>query len=187
MNKIFLAPGIFVYKNINVDITDFVYNLKDEDWGEEYVQQVDGIVNINKEARDTLSIEIPSSPKAADKEEIKNISKIISSSIFDAEQDYFFEHQIDLKSHQPFKILKYGKDAHFSSHSDDGGGTFRRTSIVYYINDNYEGGEIEFTRFNILYKPEAGDLIIFPSSYVYTHRVLPVTSGIRYAIASWLR
>ena len=60
-------------------------------------------------------------------------------------------------------------------------------SSLFYLNDDYEGGEIEFPSFDIKYKPEAGDLIMFPSSYAYRHKVNSVLSGIRYSIASWLR
>jgi predicted 2-oxoglutarate/Fe(II)-dependent dioxygenase YbiX len=60
-------------------------------------------------------------------------------------------------------------------------------STIFYMNDDYEGGEIEFPRFNVSHKPEKNELIIFPSTYVYNHSVLPVTSGTRYAVVSWLR
>ena len=60
-------------------------------------------------------------------------------------------------------------------------------SWVYYINDDYTGGEIVFPRFGITYKPAKDELLIFPSTYVYNHSVLPVIEGTRYAVVSWLR
>jgi len=187
MNKITLAPGIVVYKNVDLDINDFIMNLTDEEWNNEAVMFSGGVVAIDDDVRKTLSFEVPAIPFKAQTERIKEISGLIGTAIKDAEQDYFLEHFIEPKSHQPFKIFKYIKGGHFSSHSDDGGGTFRRVSTVYYVNDDYEGGEIEFTRFGIIYKPEAKDFVVFPSAYVYTHRVLPVTKGVRYSIGSWVR
>jgi predicted 2-oxoglutarate/Fe(II)-dependent dioxygenase YbiX len=187
MNKITLAPGIVVYKNIEMNIMPTILNFKDKDWSDEYVLHGSGVVDVDKEVRSTRSFEVPHNLLKAQNQDLLEISNIITSSINEAEQDYFFDHFIEPRSHQDFKILRYIEGDHFSSHSDDGGGTFRRVSTVYYINDDYQGGEIEFTRFGILYKPEAKDFIIFPSSYAYTHRVLPVTGGIRYAIASWIR
>ena len=32
---------------------------------------------------------------------------------------------------------------------------------------------------------EAGDVIIFPSNFMYPHRVEPVTKGARYSYVSW--
>jgi predicted 2-oxoglutarate/Fe(II)-dependent dioxygenase YbiX len=60
-------------------------------------------------------------------------------------------------------------------------------STVYYLNDNYTGGEINFPRFNVTFKPKANQMIIFPSTYVYNHSVSPVIEGQRYAVVSWLR
>jgi predicted 2-oxoglutarate/Fe(II)-dependent dioxygenase YbiX len=187
MNKITLAPGITVYKNVEMDIVPVILNLKDEDWSDEYVLQESGSVAIDKKVRSTLSFDVPYNTLKQDINNLNSISDKIKSSINEAEKDYFFEYYIDPKLHQDFKILRYEGGDHFSSHSDDGGGTFRRVSTVYYINDNYEGGEIEFTIFGILYKPEAKDFIVFPSSYSYRHRVLPVKEGTRYSIASWIR
>ena len=32
-----------------------------------------------------------------------------------------------------------------------------------------------------------GDLLVFPSSFTYPHEVLPVKSGTRYSIITWIR
>jgi len=53
-------------------------------------------------------------------------------------------------------------------------------SLVAYINDDYEGGEIHFPDQNITIKPKAGSLIIFPSQLPYIHEVKPIISGTRY-------
>jgi hypothetical protein len=53
-------------------------------------------------------------------------------------------------------------------------------SLVAYINDDYEGGEISFPNHNITIKPKAGSLIMFPSQEPYIHEVKPIASGIRY-------
>jgi hypothetical protein len=53
-------------------------------------------------------------------------------------------------------------------------------SLVAYINDDYEGGEISFPNHNITIKPKAGSLIMFPSQEPYIHEVKPIASGTRY-------
>lgn len=53
-------------------------------------------------------------------------------------------------------------------------------SLVAYINDDYEGGEISFPKHNVTIKPKAGSLIMFPSQEPYIHEVKPITSGTRY-------
>jgi predicted 2-oxoglutarate/Fe(II)-dependent dioxygenase YbiX len=54
-----------------------------------------------------------------------------------------------------------------------------------YINDNYEGGHINFPNQNFGFKPKAGDLIIFPGNNAYQHEVTEVISGKRYTMPSW--
>ena len=52
------------------------------------------------------------------------------------------------------------------------------------LNDDYEGGEfVMFEDFEI--KLEQGDLLIFPSNFLYPHRVEPVKNGVRYSYISW--
>ena len=53
-------------------------------------------------------------------------------------------------------------------------------SLVAYINDDYEGGEINFPNHNVTIKPKSGSLIMFPSQEPYIHEVKPIVSGTRY-------
>jgi predicted 2-oxoglutarate/Fe(II)-dependent dioxygenase YbiX len=34
-------------------------------------------------------------------------------------------------------------------------------------------------------KPKTGRTIIWPSNFMYPHKVIPVTSGTRYTLVSW--
>jgi hypothetical protein len=43
-----------------------------------------------------------------------------------------------------WQILKYGRDGHFINHFDDSTVFPRTVSMSFYLNDDYEGGEIEF-------------------------------------------
>jgi hypothetical protein len=72
---------------------------------------------------------------------------------------------------------------HFDDHISE---QIRRVSTVYYPNDGYKGGEIEFPRFEVKVKPDKDQVLTFPSSFAYDHRILPITSGVRYIIGTVL-
>lgn len=63
------------------------------------------------------------------------------------------------------------------------------TSMITYLNDDYEGGEFEYvdidTKKKIKIKPKK-NLSIWMNDRL-AHRVLPVTSGIRYSLVSFYR
>ena len=58
-------------------------------------------------------------------------------------------------------------------------------SVLGVLNDDYEGGEfIFFDDYKVDFKQ--GDIVIFPSNFMYPHRVEPVTKGTRYSYISWV-
>ena len=95
------------------------------------------------------------------------------------------------KGFSPIRFNRYKKGQIMSKHQDHIQSLFtgeRRgipiLSIVAVLNDDYEGGEfIMFDNYEIKFK--AGDLIIFPSVFLYPHLVKPVKKGIRYSFVSW--
>lgn len=69
-------------------------------------------------------------------------------------------------------------------HLDTQNAGYVNYSSIIYLTDEYEGGEIEFPEQQIIYKPKAGDLILFPSKGVL-HEVFPVKSGNRSTIVGF--
>ena len=63
--------------------------------------------------------------------------------------------------------------------------SFRTWSGIFYINDDYDGGEIEFPLKKYMYKPRANSLVIFPSTNEYLHGVKKILKGTRYTVAIW--
>jgi hypothetical protein len=85
--------------------------------------------------------------------------------------------------YEAFNFVKYeGEGTHFKVHADHGPAYVATISIVAYVNDDYEGGELYFPRFDLTIKPKAGDVVIFPSTYIYEHASNDMISGTKYSI-----
>jgi predicted 2-oxoglutarate/Fe(II)-dependent dioxygenase YbiX len=57
-------------------------------------------------------------------------------------------------------------------------------SVLGLLNDNFEGGDFlmfDGKKVNLA----AGDIIIFPSNFLYPHSVTTVTKGTRYSFVAW--
>jgi len=89
--------------------------------------------------------------------------------------------------YEDYNVLKYGRGQRFVAHVDDGKKQLRRISLVHYINDDYEGGEIVFDFWDLVVKPKAGQTLMFPSNFMYKHEVMPVMNGVRYAVVQWVK
>ena len=51
---------------------------------------------------------------------------------------------------------------------------------LFYLNDDYEGGELYFPKQNLEFKPKAGSAYFFPGDLHYIHGVKEIKSGVRY-------
>ena len=58
-------------------------------------------------------------------------------------------------------------------------------SIVGILNDDYEGGELIMFEDKKI-DTKKGDILIFPSNFLYPHEITPVTKGVRYSYVSWI-
>jgi Rps23 Pro-64 3,4-dihydroxylase Tpa1-like proline 4-hydroxylase len=97
---------------------------------------------------------------------------------FNIQEDFF---------HENYQLLKYRSGEEYKAHYDGGTNIGRCISAICYLNDDYVGGELEFTNFNIKIKPKAGMMLLFPSNYAYRHIAHPVVSGTKYALVTWIR
>ena len=124
-------------------------------------------------------------------EEIDRRTLYIANSLimaFEMCMDRYFEgrvldknnHELDLNR---IPIKEWYEGQSMGPHFDGQDGNMDLAySLVAYLNDDYEGGEIHFPDQNITVKPKAGSLIMFPSQIPYIHEVKPITSGTRYMI-----
>jgi predicted 2-oxoglutarate/Fe(II)-dependent dioxygenase YbiX len=53
-------------------------------------------------------------------------------------------------------------------------------STLVHLNDDYSGGELYFPEYDISFKPEAGNLVIFPSNRYFLHGVTKIESKPRF-------
>jgi hypothetical protein len=198
MHKTEIAPGIVIYKEVMANPKDLIDQIESSvsfnaiSWGTASVKSGD-YDGVDKTKRDTLSIGIPysknpeenfSSPSTA---ATSLLSKIFLEAFEPIERNYANSYGITIPVHDSYSILKYTIGQKFVNHIDDHVDFHRRVSAIYYMNDDYEGGEINFPRFGISYKPMANEMLLFPSTYVYNHSVNEVTQGTRYAVVSWMR
>jgi hypothetical protein len=98
--------------------------------------------------------------------------------------DYARYWGINVIYYEAFNFVKYeGAGTHFNIHADHGPAYNCTVSAVIYINDDYEGGELQFPRLdNLVYSPKVGDIAVFPSNYIYEHASLPIKSGTKYSV-----
>ena len=195
-----IAPGIVVYSNVipdserlYVDIEEGAISAKIS-WVAAGVKEYSD-AKVNTKTRDTSTIGVNYLGNVKDVSLVNNVKELFFTNLnnmffenFDPiEKDYMVTYGIFSEWHDSYGILKYGEGQQFTNHIDDHPSYHRRVSTVYYLNNNYTGGEINFPRFNITFKPKANQMIVFPSTYVYNHSVSPVTEGERYAVVSWMR
>ena len=119
---------------------------------------------------------------------LQNISNIFYTALLSTSNSYAQRYSIaEPFFHEHYQILRYNANQHYSAHYDGPTQFGRCISAICYLNDDYEGGELEFVNFKLKIKPLAGMMILFPSNFAYTHIAHPVLSGTKYAAVTWIR
>ena len=102
--------------------------------------------------------------------------------------------QIDAS--EALQITKYDTNGYQNYHYDGDGYTryhrpheellhnkTRKLSMSIILNDDFEGGQLEFMNNPNPIEDKLGTIVVFPS--YMQHRVKPVTSGTRYSLVAW--
>lgn len=109
----------------------------------------------------------------------------------DGNIDYYNKFNMQIHSHGllNISILKYENTGHYNFHVDAGKYANRTLSMILLLNDDYEGGDLLFRDVaknkEIKIPKKAGNLIVWPSNFMFPHCVTPVTKGVRYSVVSW--
>jgi len=93
---------------------------------------------------------------------------------------------LNISADTGYTLLRYKKDQYITQHVDASTDISRIISCSIGINSGYTGGEFSFFDRQLKFPLDKGDILFFPSNFLYPHEVLPVTSGVRYSILTWL-
>lgn len=91
------------------------------------------------------------------------------------------------------QFLRYRPGGHYRPHHD---GEYpypegwrrisdRDLSVIVFLNDSYTGGHVDFGRLGKV-EPEPGRVCVFPSNRYHEHGVMPVLSGVRWTMVTWM-
>jgi len=191
----------------------------------------DKIIKIAEDKLSKISDEEETIDRHIENHRDVNITDIVWSEeqwIYDAVWPYMAQAneeagwKYDIRNAETFQIARYKKGMFYDWHPDGSGDHFsvhksianpklhnnvRKLSLGIMLNDDYEGGEFEFSRLdhwgsskgvpsgskwinrdspghktNIV-EEKKGSVIVFPADV--WHRVKPVTKGIRYSLTVW--
>jgi len=185
-----IFKGIWLYKDVFKPEHDFI-NKVENFANSNNINWMDGKVGYGKKIsnyRDCVDIKFGpiENPRSQVEKDYDQIWKDAYNAQLPAVEDYCAMYSIRMEFWEMLNFIKYTSGQHFNEHSDDGFSYRATVSLVGYPNDDYEGGELTFPKFNISIKPQAGDLYIFPSTYIFSHVAEPVISGIKYSIVTML-
>ena len=119
---------------------------------------------------------------------IQNLHSVITEYIESFKYDWFS----GWTGYSPIRFNRYSSGQTMLSHCDHIQSIFDgkrkgipTLSIIGILNDDYEGGELIMFEDKKI-DTKKGDLIIFPSNFLYPHKITPVTKGVRYSYVSWV-
>ncbi len=122
------------------------------------------------------------------------VSNYVQSKFYEIADNYSKDHEaFHFEKISQLDLLMYETNNHkvgYDFHKDFGSTvTERHISISLNLNDTFEGGEFVFDLGNgslEQYVQGAGDAVIFPSNFIFPHRVNKITKGTRYALIGWV-
>jgi predicted 2-oxoglutarate/Fe(II)-dependent dioxygenase YbiX len=89
------------------------------------------------------------------------------------------------------KFIKYNTDTEMTNHCDHIHSLYDGVhkgipilTIIGVLNEDFEGGELVMFEDQVI-PLKQGDIVVFPSLFLYPHRVDKIKKGIRYSFVSW--
>ena len=191
-----LFPGVWVYRNAikkDISVIEQLNKIGEsaETEGDTRYKWTFGFVGYSEKRPDyrnceDIKVGEIKNPKTKTEQLVSSLWEDLKKSQDSAVKDYCQMYSVKMNYWEVMNCIRYGEGQHFQEHADHGFSYSATVSLVAYVNDDYEGGELFFPKINLNIKPQAGDLYIFPSTYLFSHRAMPVKSGMKFSIVTML-
>ena len=96
-------------------------------------------------------------------------------------------YDLHLTQDEGFRVIRYQNKAEYRIHHDHIAENSRVLSFVCFLNDDFEGGQLEFPLQKITVEPKAGSVVVFPSNFPFAHIAHPVMEGTKYSLVTWFK
>lgn len=134
--------------------------------------------------RPHLTMELPSIYDKRDSHEAIELRSLFYNILNDSLIDFLKRKNLKkMAQHKTYiTVSKLSVLAPMRAHIDLPDDSLLRDSFIsmFYVNDDFDGGELFFPTFNYSYKPKAGDIAYYKMKDA--HGVSPVTKGKRYTV-----
>ena len=190
--------------NINTQQTHFIgcWNLENNKLCNEITQffennkelQIQGITSDGKDLKAKKTTDIPVNPHDLKNPKFEVLKQYIDE-LYKCFIDYqnqwpFLKSVIKVVDVPGFNIQKYSRGDHFALlHSE-------RTTLdtlhrlfawMTYLNDVDDGGQTNFSHYEIKIKPETGKTLIWPAEWTHAHTGEVLKSGTKYIVTGWIQ
>jgi hypothetical protein len=161
------AGGISIYKGIWADPESTIKELEES-------SEIEYFMSLDDSSKDSKKIE----------NILDRYKKVIQITLFGYNVRFSVDEPFEINEESFVLKLNDGEERQLSY----GGGTSTGRSMcaILYLNDDYEGGEIEFINFDLKLKPEKGTLFLFPSNFLYSYKENEVKNGTKYSINTFI-
>jgi hypothetical protein len=187
------ALGVNVYNNaVSAEQCDAIIETLERELGKSapYYWQGAKVTNsesVDTSARNAVDFKISSKnlgPRGEHNAALYDAHEALFQRIRACVDDYGRYWGYSARYYEAFNFVKYeGAGTHFKIHADHGPTYVCTVSVVVYLNDDYEGGELFFPRLDgLAIKPKKGDIVVSPSTYIYEHASQDMISGTKYAV-----
>ena len=188
-DRIYMVHDFLEQKDIDA-FMDFLQSLKEEDWQEEYMNNVKNFAML-KFGTDDIESLVASGKYEITKnwsDKVVNILHLESTRTVVRNFRKIFADFPELEINGGRTIQRQQPGVPLTAHVDNHTDPSLDYAAVIYINDDYNDGEIYFTHKDVKLKPPAGALLLFPTTEEYLHGVEAVGDGpIRYVMPSFIR
>ncbi len=196
----------FLAESTCKEITDYTTNTSAVELAKVKTRLLNSVVkpSVDESIRKTIHHKLP-----------KNLTRLYDKSFKSHQasiEDFF---RLAITSSTKLQTLEYTKGSFYIKHSDDSNELVneenetigfvqvapqRKLSTVLFTTSHdkhnssglsFKGGELVFNYLfdadgkQVVFYPEIGDMIVFPSNPIYSHEVLPVDTGYRLTLVQW--
>lgn len=179
-----LAPGIVLYKNVipgYEQLIPYIEQMTYAGMAEWTMEMISG--NFVQ----TMSFPYPKEFKDPNDFSItfeERIALVTAGFLGFVEKDYIDSNGLPQKFHDQIGLMRYSTGAEFpvSENADK-----NAVTTMYFLNDDYVGGEIEFPEIGLKYQPKANEALILPSVKNYEYSISKIEDGTKYAVITYIR